>query len=139
MAEITLIHDSIEFARDLAIDLEQREMLPTEDDILAALQIMDAQLTGVGEDTRAMFAIERAFELPDFELEVELMSDAEIASLEIGKSVVRARLDGFRWVGSTVTSGFGLRLFGVDVVEPTRDHVPTAFVPLEAVNLRLAA
>lgn len=139
MAEITLIQDSIEFARDLAIHLELKEVPPSEDDILSALQIMDAQLTGAGEDVRAMFAIHHAFAVPDFSIEVEMMHDDEIDDSRIGESVVRARLDGFRWFGSTHASGFGLRLFGVDIVEPTRNHVPTAFVPLEAVSLRLAA
>ena len=139
MSELILIKDTLDFARELAIDLELRETLPSEDEILGALQVMDSQLTGAGEDVRAMFAIERAFAFSDFIPEVDLMSDGEISDTEIGTSIVRARLDGFRWIGSTFTTGFGLRLFGVDVIEPKRDHIPTAFVPIESVNLRLAA
>lgn len=139
MSQLILIQDTLDLARDLAIEIEMRDMPPTREQIVGALQVMDAKLFGAGEDVRTLLGIERGFAIPDFELEVDLIDDAEFATTEIGASVVKARIDGFRWIGSAVTTGFGIRLFGVDVIEPKRDRVPTAFVPLEAVNIRLAA
>lgn len=138
MSKLILIQDTIDFAKELAFEMELRSEPPSDDDILGALHVMDARLKGAKEDIRAMFAIEQAFAIPDFELKVDLMSDKEYADSVIDTSVVRARLDGFRWVGNIMSSGFGLRLFGIDVVEPKKNHIPTAFVPLESVNIRLA-
>ena len=139
MAKIEIIEDTIEFARELAYEVELRSEPPSEAEILGTLQIMDAQLKGCGENVRSMFTFESAFIIPDFPLEVELMTNQEFATSVVTASVVKARLTHFEWSGNLVDAGFGLRLHGVDFIEPVRRHEPTAFVPLHALGLRLAA
>lgn len=139
MSELVLIQDTLDFAKDIAYDLEMREAAPSEYDIVSALQIMDAGIKGAGEDIRTMIALTRAIAIPSCPIDLSLYSDQELTDYEIGASVVRARIDSFEWLGSLMTTGFGIRLYGVDVSEPERKHIPTVFVPLEAVNLRLIA
>ena len=139
MSKIEIINDTIDFARELAFEVELRPELPTEQEILSTLEIMDAQLKGSGENVRSLFAFETAFLIPDYSIEVELMEDDEFVASTVPASIVKARLSHFEWSGNMVDTGFGLRLFGVDFVEPVRRHEPTAFVPLRALDLRLAA
>jgi hypothetical protein len=137
MSNIEMIQDSIEFAKEIAYDFELKNELPTDSQIYGALQIMDAQLKGSGEDTRVMLALEHAYLLPSFSIEAALMSDEEVASTVVAQSVIKARLDHFEHVGCVITTGFGIRVFGVDFIEPVKKHAPTAFIPLHALNLRL--
>jgi hypothetical protein len=139
MAKIETIVDTLDFAKELAWELELRDSPPTKEDIYGALHIMDSQLQGCGEDIRTLIFVDQAYLLPTYEIEVEMLSDAEIENSTLTESVVKARIDHFEWVGSLVVCGFGLRVFGVDVIEPFKKHEPTAFIPLESINLRLAA
>lgn len=132
-----MIHDTIDFAKEIAYNFELRNSLPTDDEIYGALQIMDAQLKGSGDDKRVMLALEQAYLLPSFSIETGLMHDEELASTEVLPSIVKARIDHFEYVGSVVTCGFGIRVFGVDFIEPIRKHEPTAFIPLHGLSLSL--
>ncbi|MFT4532444.1 MAG: hypothetical protein ACI9T8_000467 [Candidatus Saccharimonadales bacterium] len=138
MTKLHIIQDTINFAREIAFEVELRPDPPSQDQILAALEVMDAQLKDSGENIRSMFGFEAAFLIPDHPLEVELMEEDEYASSVVPASVVKARLDHFEWTDSVTNTGFGLRLFGVDFIEPKRKHATTAFVPLYALDIRLS-
>lgn len=138
MAKIETISDSLEFAKEIAYDFEINNPLPSEVQILGALQIMDAQLHGSGQDVRGMFFVESCLLIPEDELDIMFMDDRSIADNALPPSVVKARISRFNWLGSINMSGFGIRLHGLDIVEPKRKHEPTTFIPLQFVDLRLA-
>lgn len=139
MPSIEIISDTLDFAKELAWSLELSSQAPSEEEILAALQVMDAQLVGAGENVRALFSIQRAFTVPDCAPELELMDDSEVMASILEPSIIKARIHRFEWMGSLVTTGFGVRMYGIDVLEPVRLSKSTAFVPLEDITLRLSA
>lgn len=132
------IEDSIEFARELAIDLELSGA-PTEGDIHAAVDAMNHHLFGTGANTRALLSAQELYEdLPTYEMEVELLSEQEIQQAKIEQAIVKAKIDSFYWLGSASVTGFGLQMYGVDILTPVARHSNSIFVPLDAVGVRLA-
>jgi len=132
------ITDTIEFAREIASDIQAHE-LPTEDIIQAAVDVMNHHLFGVRGNTRALLRADAAYLIPTDQIEAELLlTEQEIADARVDNAIMRTKIDSFTWFGSTALTGFGLRTFGVDLLAPEPRHVDTAFIPLEAVGVRLA-
>jgi hypothetical protein len=134
------VPDSIDFARELSIELETREHPPTEDDIYAAVYVMNQHLLGVKGNTPALIKADEAYlNLPNDQMDVAFLTDAEIEAARVEKAIMRGRVESFYWLGSTALTGFGVHLYGVDLIAPRKQFSATAFVPVEAISLRLAS
>ena len=132
------IEDTIEFARELAIDLELSGS-PTETDIQAAVDVMNHHLFGVGANTRALLGAQELYkDLPTYEAELELLREEDIQQAKIERVIAKAKIDSFHWLGSASITGFGLQVYGVDMLAPIVKHANSAFIPLDAVGVRLA-
>jgi hypothetical protein len=139
-SRIDLITDSISFARELSVDLATREYPPTESEIHSAVKIMNQHLRGVKGDVPAIIKADTAYlNLPYDKMDVEFLSDAAIEQAKIEKALMRGRIESFHWLGSQAMTAFGVHLFGVDLIEPERRFLTTAFVPVEAISSQLAA
>ncbi len=78
--------------------------------------------------------------LTDSTSDIEFMSDENVAQTFVDKrTVARGHLYSIEHLASVAYTGFGLRLFGVDVLEPFKIHVETLLVPVESVTFTLAS
>jgi len=134
------VTDSIDLARELSIELETRPIPPSEADIYAAVYVMNQHLLGVKGNTPALIKAEEAYlNLPNDEMDVAFLTDSEINEARVEKAIMRGRIESFHWLGSTAVTGFGVHLYGVDLISPRKQFSATAFVPVEAISLRLAS
>ena len=134
------INSSIELAKELSAELESRNTLPTEVDIHAAVQVMNHHLIGVGGNTPALIQAHEAYlNLPKDALDVEFLADSDIQRARVEKAIMRGRVESFHWLGSTVMTGFGVQLYGVELIAPRKQYSATAFVPVDGINVRLAS
>lgn len=134
------VTDSIDLARELSIELETRNTPPTEADIYAAVYVMNQHLRGVKGNIPALIKADEAYlNLPYDEMDVAFLTDNEIEKARVEKAIMRGRIESFHWLGSTAMTGFGVHLYGVDLIAPHKQFSATAFVPVEAISLRLAS
>jgi len=134
------VTDSIDLARELSIELETRNVPPTEADIYAAVYVMNQHLRGVKGNIPALIKADEAYlNLPYDEMDVAFLTDNEIEKARVEKAIMRGRIESFHWLGSTAMTGFGVHLYGVDLIAPHKQFSATAFVPVEAISLRLAS
>jgi len=134
------VSDSIDLARELSIELETRPYPPTEEDIYAAVYVMNQHLLGVKGNTPSLIKADEAYlNLPYDEMDVAFLTDTDIEEARVEKAIMRGRVESFHWLGSTAMTGFGVHLYGVDLIAPHKQFSATAFVPVEAISLRLAA
>lgn len=68
-----------------------------------------------------------------------MIEEWEVGASRIDNPIFKAKVDQYIWFGSVTITGFGLRVIGVDFIEPRRHHIPTAFVPISFVDIKLAA
>jgi hypothetical protein len=94
------------------------------------------QLKGGGRELIKAAAI---FAVPDHEADVDMIEEWEVRGSRIDRPIFKAKVDQFVWFGSVTFTGFGLRVYGVDFIEPSRHHIPTAFVPVSFIDIKLAA
>jgi hypothetical protein len=134
------VPDSIDLARELSIELETRPYPPTEEDIYAAVYVMNQHLLGVKGNTPALIKADEAYlNLPYDAMDVAFLTDTEIEEARVEKAIMRGRIESFHWLGSTAMTGFGVHLYGVDLLAPHKQFSATAFVPVEAISVRLAS
>jgi len=134
------VPDSIDLARELSIELETRPYPPTEEDIYAAVYVMNQHLLGVRGNTPALIKADEAYlNLPYDAMDVAFLTDTEIEEARVEKAIMRGRIESFHWLGSTAMTGFGVHLYGVDLLAPHKQFSATAFVPVEAISVRLAS
>ena len=134
------VSSSIDLARELSIELETRPSPPTEEDIYAAVYVMNQHLLGVKGNTPALIKADEAYlNLPYDEMDVAFLTDEEIEKARVEKAILRGRIESFHWLGSTAMTGFGVNLYGVDLIAPHKQFSATAFVPVESISLHLAS
>lgn len=134
--EFVRITDSIKFAREIEQDLESRGV-PSEEDIQLAVGQMNKQLYTMNQDNRVILKAAEVFTIPTDEMDIELLSDAEILESRVENPFLRARLRSFIWLGSVGLTGFGANLYEVDFIEPQRHHTESAFMPLASAGPRI--
>jgi hypothetical protein len=135
------VNDSIDLAKELSLELEARTRgLPSETDIHAAVQVMNHHLFGVKANTPALIKADEAYlNLPNDSMDLEFIADTDIQQARVEKAIMRGRVESFYWLGSTAISGFGVHLYGVELIAPRKQFSATAFVPVEAISMRLAS
>ena len=134
------VPDSIELARELSLELELRETPPSEDDIYAAVHIMNQHLLGVGGNVPSLIKTGEAYlNLPYDAMDVAFLTDEAIERAKVEQAIMRGRIESFHWLGSTAMTGFGVNLYGVELLSPFKQFSASAFVPVEAITTRLAA
>lgn len=134
--EFVRITDSIKFAKEIEQELESHG-LPAEEDIRSAVHIMNEHLRGMHQDNRVILKADEVFTIPTDEMDIELLSEAEIQESRVENPLLKARLRSFIWLGSIGLSGFGANLYGVDFMEPRRPHTESAFMPLASAGPRI--
>jgi hypothetical protein len=141
MTELIIVSDSIKFAREIADDVELSALaddrLSTEDEIQAAVDVMNHHLLGMEQDERVILQASEAYTIPTDVFDAELMTEAAIEAARVKDVLVQARLRSFVWFGSVGLTGFGAALYGVDFIDPKMHHTETAFVPLAAVGAHI--
>lgn len=141
MTELIIISDSIKFAKEIAQDVELSALaddrLSTEDEIQAAVDVMNHHLLGMEQDERVILQAAEAYLVPTDVIDAEFMTEAEIEAARVKDVLVRARLRSFVWFGSVGLRGFGAALYGVDFINPKIHHTETAFVPLAAAGAHI--
>jgi hypothetical protein len=134
------VTDSIDLARELSIELEMRPIPPTEEDIFDAVYIMNQHLEGVTGQVPALITANEAYlDLPADVSDAAFISSAAIEKTRIEQATMRGRIERFHWFGSTVLTAFGVQLYGTELITPHRKFYSSAFVPVEAISLHLAA
>ena len=137
---LELISNSIDLARELSLDLELQPETPSEEQIGAAIHVMNQHLWSVKGDVPALFRAEEAYlDLPEMPQDIELLSHSSLMHSRIEQAVIKGKIDSFRWLGSTGVTAFGIQLYGVDVLAPRKMTSRNAFVPVEAVGAQFAA
>jgi hypothetical protein len=136
---IERVGDSIEFAKEIAFELGLHQQgVPSDDMLVTTLDIMNGHLFGTAQNVRVLLKACEAYLVPTHEFEAMLMPDWEFDASRVPDPIIKAKVDSFEWWATGGFSGFGLRVFGVSFVEPKRHHTETAFVPIDAVDLRLS-
>lgn len=108
MSQLFLPRDGIELAREIAWELELRPDLPTESDIIAAIQIMNATLPDFDriKDLALLKALS-LYELPDHDADVEMLEDHEVEAMRVEAPIVKGIPREYRWFGYMSFKGFG--------------------------------
>lgn len=87
------VSSSIDLARELSIELETRPSPPTEEDIYAAVYVMNQHLLGVKGNTPALIKADEAYlNLPYDEMDVAFLTDEEIEKARVEKAILRGRI-----------------------------------------------
>ena len=139
MAKIQIVDDSIELAKELAWELELRPNLPSEDDIYGALAVMNGHLFSRQQHGIELIKAAAIFNIPDHDADVAMFEEWEVDQARIDDAIFKAKVEQFIWFGSVTFTGFGLRVHGLNFIEPPIHHIATAFVPVEYIDLKLAA
>ena len=104
------------------------------------IAVANTHLLTSGEPRDIWVLAHSALLLPSCHADIEFMTDEEVAAtLHEGETVAKGRLCGVEYVASAAFSGFGLRLFGVDLREPEPAFRESLFVPVDSVTLTLPA
>lgn len=136
------IKDPLSLARVLSHDLKTRPELPTENDISEAVKIINEYYYATKsdeEDRTILRTAEAFFDLPDDPVDLELISERHIEATRVQEVTIRGTIHQYHWIGSVAITGFGIRLYGVDMISPDIRFASTAFVPVDAISLQLAA
>ena len=137
---LELINNSVDFAREISREVELRPGLPSEEDLQAAVNVMNQYLWGVKGDIRATFITDEAYlDLPDSPETIELFSHNSLRASRLPEAIVRGKIDSFKWLGTTGMNAFGLHMNGVDVLAPVRLKTTNAFLPIDAIGNQFAA
>lgn len=137
---LELINNPIQFARELSRNLSERADLPTEEDIEETLHVMNDYLYSVNGNISALLHADEAFiGLPDEPVSIELLSFRSLLQSRVEQATLRGKIHSFRWLGSTGMNAFGLQMYGVDVLAPTKERSNNAFIPVEAAGVPVAA
>ena len=139
MAELYIARNGLELAREIAWELELRPEPPTEADILAALFVMNSSLPNSEPKDYKLIKALSLFQIPDHDADIEMLEDYEVEAAKVDAPIVRALPRQYKWFGSVTFTGFGLELFAVEFISPQRHHTETAFVPIDYIDLELAA
>ncbi len=123
---------SIELARELALEVELREELATDDNIRHTLDVMNGALVADPiRNGRQLISAGMVFEVPDHDADIEMLEESEVEKAKRENVAFAAKIDHYMWFGCMSFRGFGLRVWGLDYKTPKRAHAGTAFVPLD--------
>ena len=134
------VSSSIDLARELSIELDTRDSPPNENDIYAAVHVMNEHLRGVGGNVPALIKAGEAYvDLPDDQMDAEFIHESLIERARVDQAIMRGRIERFHWFGSTTMTAFGVQMYGVELISPYRKYHTSAFVPVESISLQLAS
>lgn len=93
-----------------------------------------------GEPRKILTLADSVLYLTDSSADIAFMSDEHVAdTISDETTIARGYLYEISYLASVAFSGFGLRMYGVDIVSPTKSHQPTVFVPVDDVRVTIAA
>jgi len=134
------ITSSFDLARELSIELDTRGVPPTENDIYAAVYVMNQHLMSVKQNVPTVIKAGEAYlDLPDDKMDVEFLPESLIEQARVEQAIVRGRVERFHWFGSATLTAFGAQMYGVELISPYRKYHSSAFVPVESISLQLAS
>ena len=140
MPSLQPITSSIDLARELSVELDTRDKLPTEIDIFAAVRLMNQHLQAVKGDVPAIIKSGEAYlDLPSDSIDAEFLAESDIQKSRVEQAIVRGRIERFHWLGSSTLSAFGVQMSGVELLAPHAKFYTSAFVPVESISLQLAS
>lgn len=128
----------IDFVKEIAMEFECSGG-GDELAIISALYVMNKAIRPIESVDQAIVKAAEAYELPADDPDVEMLTDEDIRCARILDIMVRGKINCVQWFGSTCLSGFGLRMFGVDFYHPDRQVADVLFVPVETIDVHLAA
>ena len=141
--EIEPITHSIDLARELSVDLEIRKFddAPSEEEIEAALYVMNQYLWAMKEDIPSTLrAAEAYLDIPDSPTRtIEVFSHIDLEKARIENAIITGKIDSFKWIGSATMQAFGVKIYGAQVRSPKKQHANTAFIPVQGLGSPLVA
>jgi hypothetical protein len=132
MKKLYIPEHSIELARELALEVELRDELASDENIRFTLDVMNGALVADPiRKGRQLISAGMVFEVPDHDADIEMLEESEVEEAKRENVAFAAKIDHYMWFGCMSFRGFGLRVWGLDYKTPKRVHAGTAFVPLD--------
>lgn len=91
------------------------------------------------EDRLAIVKSAAAYELPHDDADVETLTEDDVQRARLAEVVVKGKLNYVQWYGSMSLRGFGFRVFNACFLQPERGTAESLFIPVETIDLHIAA
>ena len=136
------INESIQYARELALDLKYQAKDRNKPEVLSAVRAMNEHLFRPADgglppkrDYSTWLRAKQAFiDLPPAIENVEFLELLPLEQSKIEQALIHGEIESFRWLGSVGISLFGIQLSYVNIVQPRNLTPDNTFVPLLALE-----
>lgn len=129
--------DAFELAKEMSLAMAFADIPPDEDTLRLMLKNLNSSLMGAKDNKPSIVKAGAAFCITNDEIELEFMSEKHISESMVPEPVMKGNVYSFEWLGSVPLTGFGLRMFDVDFIEPKEDWTETLFIPVETIDYRI--